>query len=234
MKWKVSVLIFTGISAILLLFYLNRVLWIERLLLHVSAPVFGKVWQSEVQKFRQLYPLDSAQVFFLGDSHMEQCEWHEVLPEWNCANRGIGSETSEGLLSRLDCLPENGNNRTVFLQTGVNDLIAGKSAQEVLERYQKVLDRLSSAGYRVVPTLVFPVRYLSGVNDGVPFLNEGIRKLAASRGLRLIDLNPYLLEERKLRAEFSFDGVHLNADGYQLWLKEIRKHLAKPADSGFR
>jgi lysophospholipase L1-like esterase len=234
MKWKVSVLIFTGISAILLLFYLHRVLWIERLLLHVSAPVFGKVWQAEVQKFRNLYPNDSVRLIFLGDSHMEQCEWHEVLPEWNCANRGIGGETTEGLLSRLDCLPENGNHRTVFLQTGVNDLIAGKSTPEVLERYRKILDRLCSAGYRVVPTLVFPVRYLTGVNERVPFLNEGIRKLAASRSLNLIDLNPLLLDDKKLRAEFSFDGVHLNAAGYSLWLKEIRLRLAEKQVSGSR
>lgn len=234
MKKKVLLLAFIVFLAIALLISLYRSLWIERLLLRVKAPVFGKAWQAEVQKFRHLYPIDTMQLIFLGDSHIEQCEWHEVLPEWKCANRGIGVETTEGLLSRLDCLPKNGYGKTVFLQTGVNDLIAVNPVAEVLERYQKILDKLSSAGFRVVPTLVFPVRYLDKVNEELPLLNEGIRGMAAQRNLQVIDLSPVLLYQGKLRSELSFDGVHLNATGYRLWLKEIRRLTEQPSDSGSR
>jgi lysophospholipase L1-like esterase len=228
--FSTSIIAATALGIIFL--YQSR--WIERLFRLAFAPVFGKVWQAEVQKFRSLYPIDSAQLIFLGDSHAEQCEWHELLSEWRCANRGIGGETTDGLLNRLDCLPENGAQKTIFLQTGVNDLIAGKPVSEVLEQYRKILDYLSSAGYRVVPTLIFPVRYLNGVNEKLPELNEGISNIAMRKGMKFINLNPIILKDGKLGSEYSYDGVHLNAEGYRLWLKEIREYLSHSEDSGSR
>jgi lysophospholipase L1-like esterase len=216
------------------LWYLKTSLWLERLLAYGFAPPQGKSWAAEVEKFSRLYPSDGMQCIFLGDSHMEQCEWQELFPDYHCANRGIGGETTEGLLLRLHSLPLNGSGKTIFLQIGVNDLFAGKPCEEILGRYRQILDSLKSRQFRVVPSLVFPLRYLPEVNRQLPALNRGLQKLAAENDLAFIDLNSAISKDNKLLPEFSHDGVHLNAKGYALWAVEIRKQLPRASASGFR
>lgn len=211
------------ISVGLLFWFLYRSLWLERLINFGRMPVQGKTWQDEVEKAENLYPETLADCYFLGDSHMEQCEWHELFPESRCANRGIGGETTAGLLKRLHTLPSNGMGRFVFLQTGINDLISGDEPEIVLQRYGQILDALSSRNFRIVPSLVFPVRYLDQVNAKVPVLNSGISQLALARKLSLINLNNAISEQNRLSAQFSSDGIHLNHLGYNLWASEIRK-----------
>jgi lysophospholipase L1-like esterase len=205
-------------------------LWLERLRAFFRAPVQGKQWQCEVEKYRMLYKSDSIDLFFLGDSHMEQCEWQELLPEFRCANRGIGGETTSGLLLRLNSLPENGRKRTVFLQTGTNDLFSESSPEEISNRYEEILKWLISRDYNPVPSLVFPLRYQPELNKKGELLNSSIRSLAGKYHCRLININPMISENGQLSAGASSDGVHLNANGYAIWLKEISQILSARAD----
>ena len=233
-KSRLVVLLMTGFLLTAFLWYLKSSLWLERLMAYGFSAPQGKNWQNETEKFRLLYPAGNMQLIFLGDSHMEQCEWQEVLPEYRCANRGIGGETTAGLLQRLLTLPEKGNGRVVILQSGINDLFAGESPEEIIKNYGLICDSLRGRGFRLMLTLVFPVRYLKEVNEQVPVLNKGIRTLAEERKLPVIFINPRISEGEKLSSAFTADGVHLNARGYALWLEEIRKKLPPASDAGFR
>jgi hypothetical protein len=209
--------------ALFIFWLLHKSLWLERFLIYGRMPLQGKTWQNEVEKAEKLYPEKLAGCYFLGDSHMEQCEWQELFPELPCANRGIGGETTEGLLKRLHTLPARGMGSIVFLQTGINDLFAGEEPEGILQRYTQILDSLLSKNYRPVPTLVFPVRYLNQVNEKVPVLNAGIVKIAQRRKISVISLNAAIIEGNRLSSDFTADGVHLNYRGYHLWASEIRK-----------
>lgn len=220
--WLISIAITVLAGAF---FLLQQNYWMERILTIMRTPQHGKLWKNEVEKSEHLYSTDSADCFFVGDSHIEQCEWQELFRTWRCANRGIGSETTSGLLQRLNTLPKEGKGRPVFLQTGINDLLNGSQVEPISERYRQIVVELKTKGYIVIPTLVFFVRYLDEPNLKVLFLNREIEKIARQNKCHFINLNHQIASQNRLKREFTSDGIHLNSKGYQLWYGEIKQYL---------
>lgn len=216
---------------ILLPGFLISVFWVlihfriwERTVVYATQPVFGKNWANEVEKQKMLYSNTNAQLCFLGDSQMEQCEWQEVFPGYKTANRGIGGETTLGLKERLDLVPE-GNNQILFLQIGINDLLQGRQPDEVALTYDGILEQLKAKHYRVVPSLVFYVRYVPEINPLVTRLNGQLQALFEKHRLPYIDINPKISEDQTLMKTYTPDGIHLNAKGYQCWIDEMNRFL---------
>ena len=204
-------------------------LW-ERWATFQRMPIFGKSWANEVDKMQHLYPTDSVDYLFLGDSHMEQCEWQEFFPRKKVANRGIGGETTSGLLQRIDALPPA---RLVFLQIGINDLLGGQSPDVVFERYRKVLSELEKRKFKTVPCLVFYTRYSPDVNPFVRALNEQLQASFQKENRPFISLNQELSEDETLKQAYTLDGIHLNARGYETWLRQLYPFLQQ-AEAGSR
>jgi len=198
-------------------------LW-ERLVIFATIPVFGKSWTCEVEKQNGIYHQTKAEMIFLGDSHMEQCEWNEVFPNWKTANRGIGGEGTEGLLARIAVLSVD-QDQTVFLQIGINDLLNDRTPEQVKESYVKILSLLEQRKIRVVPSLIFYVRYIPHVNPMVTKLNQSLLTLFRDRKIEFIDLNPQISENETLLKKYSIDGIHLNNEGYKIWIHEIEKRI---------
>ena len=203
-------------------------LW-ERISIFATQPVFGKNWKNEVEKEKTLYYEKAADLIFLGDSHMEQCEWQEVFPGLKTANRGIGGESTEGLLARMTILPPGDSSKILFLQIGINDLLGGRKPLEVLDSYQRILDQIQSKHYSMVPTLVFYVRYIPEVNPAVTELNQLIRTELLKRKIPFIDLNTEISANETLQRPFSADGVHLSTSGYQKWIEKMKPFIEKKA-----
>jgi lysophospholipase L1-like esterase len=222
--FRIGLLVVLAAGLVGLGWLMNRhKLW-ERWATFQRMPVFGKSWANEVDKMQNLYPTDSVDYLFLGDSHMEQCEWQEFFPQKKVANRGIGGETTTGLLQRIDALPPC---RLVFLQIGINDLLGGQPPESVFDRYQEVLYKLEKRHAKVVPCLVFYTRYSPDVNPSVRRLNELLRAWFQKENRDFISLNPELAEGETLKQAYTLDGIHLNAQGYQVWLRQLQVSLGQ-------
>lgn len=193
-------------------------------------PVFGKSWANEVDKMKHLYPRDSVDLLFLGDSHMEQCEWQEFFPDRRVANRGIGGESTAGLLSRCEALPPA---RLIFLQIGINDLLSGISPEEAFRNYCQLIPQLEKTGARVVPSLVFYTRYSPDVNPSVSRLNALLMDFWKKENRTYLSVNEEISEGEVLKQAFTPDGIHLNSAGYRVWLKQINAFL-KREEAGSR
>lgn len=196
-------------------------LW-ERWSTFQQLPVFGKSWANEVDKMQHLYPADTVDYLFLGDSHMEQCEWQEFFPGKKVANRGIGGETTSGLLQRIEALPPA---RLVFLQIGINDLLGKQTPESVFGRYRNVLAKLEKRNCIVIPCLVFFTRYSPEVNPTVSRLNALLQASFQKEKRPFISLNQELSEGESLKQAYTLDGIHLNARGYQVWIRQLRVSL---------
>src|SRR3954451_1058356 len=57
-------------------------------------------YRTRLDFFRQT--VGDADVVMLGDSITEGIDWHELFPHVRILNRGIGGDTSAGVLNRLD------------------------------------------------------------------------------------------------------------------------------------
>jgi lysophospholipase L1-like esterase len=57
-------------------------------------------------------------------------------------------------------------------------------------------------------------------------LNSELQKLCAQEGITFIDIYPaFLSRERVLDAKYTTDGLHLNDDGYTVWVNRIREYV---------
>lgn len=221
LKWILALFLLAGLF--LAIWFIIRYKIPERLLNQRNTSVFGKKWQNEVQKQDNLYSKARA-VVFLGDSHMEQCEWQELFPHYEIANRGIGGETSGALLVRLDGAVKEGT-KIVFVQIGINDLLSGIDPKQVLDNFKTLSFRLQEKGVKVVFTLPFYTRYNPEIKVKLQHLNDELKAYFERHGFLYLDLNPKLAPKQELEAQFTSDGVHLNSAGYLLWKEEIAKFL---------
>ena len=99
----------------------------------------------------EILPKTNRSIIFIGDSITDGCEWSELLQNPNIKNRGIGSDTTYGVLKRLDNIIQSEPEK-VFLMIGINDLGRGESVSEITSNYDKILERLTTEKRKVRQT----------------------------------------------------------------------------------
>jgi lysophospholipase L1-like esterase len=185
-------------------------------------------------RLRTLYfsidPHDEHPLVFLGDSITDEGEWDKLFPNLSAENRGIGGDSTLGLLNRLDQVIALQPSR-IFLMIGTNDLCYNRSIKDTLANYNQILaklhERLPNTHVYVESILpfndtIFPARGLR-TNSNILQLNTGIKKLASQYNYLYIDLVPAFSGlDGRLPAQYTRDGLHLNDAGYQLWREQIK------------
>jgi len=171
-----------------------------------------------------VYPRKQAAIVMLGDSITQGVEWDELLDRNDIVNQGIGGDDTLGMLNRLSFVYKL-NPKICFVMGGVNDLRRGSSVGEVFEHYKKIITGLEEHGVTpVIQSTLYSNRLLSGETDALDRLLE---QYAASRNLYYMDLNKLLAVDKVLNRDYSLDGLHLNAKGYEIWGKEVESVLKK-------
>jgi lysophospholipase L1-like esterase len=192
-------------------------------------------WRERTSFFRTFG--QTADVVMLGDSLTDGAEWREMFPQHSIVNRGIDSDTTDGVLARLDDLLKTPP-RQVFLMIGINDFAdGGRSVDAVFMNIRSIVARLEHSGVQVVVQSTLPCNEAKAAWKSCAALNGKVKQLdvrlatLASKNVRFIDLAPLLAARGGLRSEFTYDGVHLNGAGYTVWKDAIAPFmppLAKP------
>lgn len=149
-------------------------------------------------------------------------------------NQSISGERTEGLLARLNLLADN-DVEAVFLMIGINDLIWGKTDNEIVANYKEIVRRLKAEhpNTQIVVQSILPH---SGENstwesrdklaalpsDRIVSMNSTLRNIAAENDAYYLDLYPiFVTGDGKLRPDLTTDGLHLNRQGYLVWRSAI-------------
>lgn len=152
------------------------------------------------------------------------------LSEYRVLNQGISGETTAGLLKRLNLFSQTQPD-VIFVMIGINDLLRGKSNHEILADQQQMVETLKAAHpdakivlQSVLPHAVEQVtwegrdRLLAIPNRRIKTLNEGVKAIAQAESVDFFNLYPLFADsEGNLRRELSSDGLHLSAQGYEVW-----------------
>lgn len=187
--------------------------------------VRSSYWRERTSFFRTFG--HRPQVVMIGDSLTDAAEWAEMFPEQDIANRGIDSDTTDGVLERIDNVVAS-RPRIAFLMIGINDFMdPRRSVDTVFANYREIVRRLSQGGAQVVVQSTLPCNEAKAAWKSCAALNGKIAQLdarlpsLASASVTFVDLRPLLAANGNLRAELTFDGVHLNGAGYRLWQQGI-------------
>ena len=174
-------------------------------------------------QFQEL-PLHGGEVVFLGDSITEGGSWHEWFPDVPVVNRGIGADTTDGVLARLDSAILHPSK--VFLLIGTNDLSFRRKPDQVAANQRSIIEQIRGRAPQAdlyVQSVMPRTRKLRGRID---LLNARYCALADEFGATYIDLWPTLSNaEGELDPAYSLDSLHLNGAGYRAWITVLRPHL---------
>lgn len=173
----------------------------------------------------QTFSMNTADIAFVGDSLTERCEWGEYFPNQKVVNRGIGSDTSDGVLHRLDTVV-NANPRKIYLMVGINDLAQDVKQKRIVENYNRILTQLKQSlpNTEIIVESVLPTDEKQGIDpDKIKALNTALESLCNQENVRYLDVYSAMVDEtgQKIKSEYTIDGIHLNGNGYSAWVEQI-------------
>ena len=204
--------------------------------------------QDKLERYRILNQnVKKGEILFTGSSLMEQFPVNELLMTNGMNqviyNRGIGGFTTIDMLQYMEEMVFGTEPSTIFINIGTNDI--GKpdyQLETLMESYEEIISRIQErlpearinmmAYYPVNETDKLPdgewakTMFVTRTNENITIANAAVEKLAEKMGCRFINVNRGLTDERgKLKKEFTIEGIHMYANGYQVVLENLKQYL---------
>ena len=148
-------------------------------------------------------------IVMLGNSLTERGAWADLLQDSLVVNRGIGGDCVAGMTARLGAIVA-GKPRALLLLDAIR---AASPRTTVFIQSLLPLDEVQNE------------EYFAGKNARIEAFNALLRDMARRRGLDYIDIRSRMVRDGKMPAEYTVDGIHLNAAGYAVWVDVLRPYL---------
>lgn len=179
--------------------------------------------------------LSGGEIVFFGNSITEGGKWNEYFnSEKKIVNRGIAGDNTEGMLSRINLVASDKPSK-IFIMAGINDISLSRSNSKILTNYKALIHEIKRVSPETVIYIqsVLPINgsfgvytRLNGKGNQILSLNMSLKNLAKSEEVEFINLFPLFANESgELYEKFTYDGIHINAEAYQLWANIIRNKV---------
>ncbi|MBN2172916.1 MAG: hypothetical protein JW731_02210 [Bacteroidales bacterium] len=177
-------------------------------------------------------PITSNDIVFLGDSLTESFDLVKHFGQENLVNRGMSGDMTDHVLYRMEEILL-AKPTKLFLMIGINDIYQGVDADTVLLNIQKIIQQIASNSPQteifvqsILPVNETKLLAYDRLNTLIYSVNEQIQKHCKRSGFTFIDLYPdFLNQTGQLNADLTYDGVHLNENGYILWAELVRNFI---------
>ena len=192
-------------------------------------------YSRRVRQFDQEPQITPNDIIMLGNSITEGGKWNSLLGIENVRNRGISGDIASGVFSRMYQIA-NGKPQKVFLLIGINDISKNIPNDTILENIQKIVVEIKtkSPSTEIYLQSILPFNQsmrgntrLENKEKTVLEANNRIKALSLKHKIHYIDIYPLFVEKNTdiLKKDFTYDGLHLNNEGYKVWAKELKKQL---------
>lgn len=185
---------------------------------------------SKVNTFKALnQTVPKGGIVFLGDSITQDYNVYESFPGKLVYNRGIGGDTTEGVLKRLDVSVHELKPSHVVMLIGTNDFALLKtSIDDVFNRIHLIVKEIKKHHpmCKIIIQSVYPVNELLDPTTVLPRKNEDIDalnlKLQTIEGIQYLDLASKLKDESgRFKKQYTLEGLHVSPDGYKMITEEL-------------
>lgn len=186
-----------------------------------------------IQSFKS-DPLKMGEIVFIGNSLTEQGgDWSLKFGMKGIRNRGIAGDVTDGVLLRLDEITYF-KPKAVFLLIGVNDIFnlqAGGGipssdyiANNILKITRKI--KAGSPATQVYVQTILPST--AALTSATQLVNALIKRNGQSGEYEIIDLyTAFNNGQGVMKPELTTDGLHLNDNGYKVWINFIDAWVRK-------
>ena len=172
-------------------------------------------------------------LIFLGDSIIDGWSNLDVyFPDYNCYNYGWSAKGIDTFLGRVNIVTL--KNTECVIEIGTNDMRKIITVGEVDSYIEHYIDVLMSLNAKRIylPSLLPRNREKDGgfdFNSHYPEVNMKIQKRVAERmdNVIYIPLYDLFLKDGKINEDYTYDGLHPNALGYEVMASAIKGYLVK-------
>jgi lysophospholipase L1-like esterase len=181
-------------------------------------------------------------LYFLGDSITRRwgatdypeflANWNQNFHGWNAAIFGVGGDTTQNMLWRIENGELDGvNPKVIVLLAGTNDVgrtLHPDAAEEVPKRIKAIIElcHAKAPGSTVILTAIFPRNDTTEANPVIGQINTKIATFADAKKVRFLNINDQLADQNgQLRDGMTIDKLHLSAKGYQIWADALKPLL---------
>ena len=166
--------------------------------------------------------LKKCKCLLLGDSHTFGLNKY-LEDDPAVVNIGINGDTTKGLLERYEENIASIQPDIAILQIGYNDF-KYRSVRQTLLNYKKLLSRLEKNDKVFICSLFPVIHHRTIINKKIQWFNKELISICAGPGkltyINIFDLL-YDKEINGLNPLYTYDGVHLNDEGYKFYLDSI-------------
>lgn len=190
-------------------------------------------FESRVDAFREQnkHAIKGGMVF-VGDSLTQEYNISEYLPGMHVYNRGIGGDTTVGLLTRLDVSIYDLAPSKMFLLIGTNDFaLLDATPQMIVENIKLLIKSVKEkqTSLNIYLLSLYPVNPNMDKGTVGKRLNEDIMKvnqtIQSIEGITYINMYDALLEDGVLNPKYTREGLHLNPAGYSVVTDILKPYL---------
>jgi lysophospholipase L1-like esterase len=171
-------------------------------------------------------------VVFLGNSITEGGKWKQLLKDSTVINRGISGDNTFGVLARLDEIIKL-KPSSLFILIGTNDLSKKIPDEVILENLFTIISKIKSGTpkTKIFIQSILPVnetveRFPQQFNNSthINTINDQLARYAPRLRYTYVDLYSKFIDSHgRLDVKYTFDGLHLNAKGYQHWVEVLKE-----------
>ena len=192
------------------------------------------IYAQKLANFKS-WPDKKTDIIFLGNSITDYTDWNELLQLPEARNRGISGDISFGVLERLDEVT-GGKPAKVFILIGINDIARNIPDSVILDNYKRIIMSIKAGSpttkiyfNTLLPVnKTFPDKAHFNKDEHIAAVNDGLKKIGMAENITVIDIHPRFLDkENKLDKNYTYDGLHLNAEGYKLWASILLPYVKK-------
>lgn len=195
-------------------------------------------YESRVNWFKTAnkYVLKDA-IVFVGDSLTNEYMLTEMFPNKAVYNRGIGGDTTDGILNRMNESIFDLNPKKVFLQIGANDYAFGKSMEYILENVTKIVHLVKEKNIDISVISMYPVNTTDDpkiskndvgirANELIIEYNKTLKAMCEKENIQYIDMHKHLIDSyNQLKLEYTREGLHISPKGYEVITSVLNEYL---------
>ncbi|MCB0282696.1 MAG: hypothetical protein KDF60_08975 [Calditrichaeota bacterium] len=188
-------------------------------------------WQQRFAVFNaELQEIAKEAVVFLGDSITEQFPIKKFFPDFTIINRGISGDHIDGVIERIDSSVFKLQPHKLFLMIGINDIGEKRSSSYMFMQYEALFAVLNKNLIRcdLYVYSLLPVGSERGTQtiEQIKEINIFLKEYCETHELSFIDLfDLYTDSYGFLDKAYSDDGLHLNENGYKVWVQVLQKYI---------
>jgi lysophospholipase L1-like esterase len=215
--------------------FLKTIICIQMLLFYTIAEAQNPPFWNDIQAFKKQDSIAMPahyKTLFIGSSSFTKWKTLEKdLPEFAPLNRAFGGSTLLDVIRYREDIINKYNPERIVIYCGENDIASSDTVtgKIVLERfkvlYQHIREKFPKIDIYYVSLKPCPLRWSmrERMMDGNTQIKRFCKKQKHAYFISI--WNQMLENSEPIPSIFLEDNLHMNAKGYRIWIKEIRKEI---------